>query len=1606
MKHSDFVHLHVHTQYSLLDGACLLSPLIKAAAEYRQPALAMTDHGNIFGAIEFYQLCIDNGVKPIIGCEIYIAPGSRLEKTSTIGEETSYHFTLLAKDETGYKNLMKLVSIGYLDGFYYKPRIDKQTLAQYYNGLIGLSGCLKGQFERCLLEGNTDAAVKVAGEFSDILSPENFYIEIMDNSLPEQKKINKAVADIANKLNLGLVATNDVHYLKKQDAYAQEILLGIQTQRTLADADRMRFGSDEFYFKSPDEMKALFAELPKAITNTVEIANKCNLELEFNKVHLPHYKPPEGLTRDAYLETLVEEGLKRRYQTQDEQLKARVRTELDVIKNSGYTSYFLIAWDFVSYAKSHGIPVGPGRGSAAGSVVSYALGITDIDPLKYDLIFERFLNPDRVSMPDIDIDFCYERRGEVIDYVVKKYGNDNVAQIITFGTMQARAVIRDVGRVMGMPYADVDKIAKMIPAEPDMTLELALEAEPELEKMYNTNSQMRQLIDISKTLEGLTRHASTHAAGVVISERPLTEYIPLYKASDEEQITTGFPMGSLERIGLLKMDFLGLRTLTVIDETVKLITKTKGLDVAIEDIPLDDKKTFDLLARAETFGVFQLESSGMRDLLKKLMPTKFEDIIALLALYRPGPIGSGMLDDFIKRKHGHVQIVYDHPALEPILKETYGVVVYQEQVMRIASALAGFSMSQADSLRRAMAKKHPEVMEKIRANFIEGALKKGVNKRIAEKVFNLIEFFAGYGFNKCVVGSTEIIDADSGKVITVEDLFDRKEIAGSTFGCDDNLKIVKARIKNVIYNGVKPVYKLKTILGRQITATSNHPFLTASGWKNLGDLRIGERIALPKAIQTSGSLRWETYKLVVLAGLLSEGNTCHPSGFYYYNNSRIAVEDFAANLKCFNRTAPRISTRRGRFEVYAGTGEDTRFFKGQNPWNKGFNKEAAGTAVKEIIDNRCWAKIWAQGLGLDYKKASEKFIPEDIFQLDKEHLALFLGRLWTGDGFIFGKNNTIPFYASSSHRLAKQLQDLLLRFGIVSRLTKKTFNYIYKGVRSEKIGYALYLYGYNSVKEFIVHICPHIIDKNSQIKALRDYYRRVPPNLESKDTLPVLMRQLVREEKEKSGLAWRQIEEDSGVCMKEFGGWVNPNKKGFRRDTILQLAHFFESEKLFRFANADIVWDSVEAVEYAGRERTFDLEIEKIHNFVANGIIVHNSHSNAYAMISYRTAYLKANYPIEFMTALLTSERANTDKVVMYIEEAGRMGIKVLPPDVNESDLKFTVVGKDIRFGLSAVKNVGEGAIESIIAARARRGGFKSLYDFCENIDLRLVNRKVIESLIKCGAFDSLRLFRSQLMAILDKAIEVAGGIQKDRSRGQLSFFDVMNKETEFKNNFADIPDIKEWAESQLLGFEKQMLGFYVTGHPLAKYEKVLRTFTSATTSKLAEGTEGQNVSIGGIISRLKNTVTKKSNEKMAITMLEDLDGTVEVLVFPSAYQKSGKYVRKDAIVFVRGRLSKREDRPKVIADEVIPLEHVQQKYTTGLIIKLITTGLEEETLYSLRDVLSRHQGDVPVYLDLTLPEGRRTLIEMGRDYCIDPGEELVSEIEEMLGSDVVRFKV
>jgi DNA polymerase-3 subunit alpha len=1127
-------------------STCRVSELLKRSVELKFPALAMTDNGNLFGAVEFYSQAMKAGIKPILGMDAYVSPGSRFEKQAHGIKEASFRLVLLVKDEKGYRNLMKLTSLGYIEGFYYRPRVDKEILKKYSEGLIALSGDLRGEIPYFIRNDQPGEVRRALEEYLEIFGRENFYLEMMDQGLEPQKKVNEECIRLGKEFGVKTVATNSVHYLFRENARAHDALICIGTGSMLDEASRLRYQGTEYYLKSAEEMKELFKHHPEALKTTLEIASRCNLELDFSKTHLPHMEPPPGKTQIGYMEELCHGGLKQRMGGNiPGDYEKRLRFEIELIHKMRYVSYFLIVWDFIRYARENSIPVGPGRGSAAGSLVAYALGITSADPIKHGLIFERFLNPDRVSMPDIDIDFCYSRRDEVIDYVRRRYGQDNVAQIITFGTMAAKAVIRDVGRVMGMSYPEVDRLAKLVPNELNITIEQALEREPQLRTLTETDPKVRQLIEISRDLEGIARHASTHAAGVVISDVPLTEYVPLFKA--DEQVSTQYDMKNLEKIGLLKMDFLGLKTLTMVEQTRKIVKRTKGIALEIEQIPLEDDKTYEMLGRGESAGVFQLESSGMRDLLKKMRPKHFDHLVALLALYRPGPLGSGMVDDFIRRMHDPALVQYDHPALEPILKETYGVILYQEQVMKIVSELAGFTLAQADSLRRAIGKKIPEIMEREKKTFIDGAVAKRVSAAVAEKIWNLIDYFSGYGFNK--------------------------------------------------------------------------------------------------------------------------------------------------------------------------------------------------------------------------------------------------------------------------------------------------------------------------------------------------------------------------------------------------------------------------------------------------------------------------SHSTAYALISVHTAYLKAHYPIEFMTALLTSEMGNTDKVVRYIEECKKMGIRVLPSSVNESYSEFTCVEDSIRFGLAAIKNVGTTAIDSIIEARKKSGPFKSFFDFIERVDLRVCNRKVLESLIKCGAFDEFKLLRAQLMAMLDRALEVGANLHRDRTRGQLSFFAGGNPAAgDFHEKSYDIPAIPEWPESQMLGYERELMGFYVSSHPLSGYAKVLKNYATASTDSLGEFRDQAEVTLGGIIDNLREILTKKG-EKMVFITLQDLGGSCDIVVFPETYRNHLPLIRKDALIFIKGKINARDDVPKIIAEEIVAMEEVQSRFTRAISVEMQTTALDPGLLTEIQKILVKYKGKTPVYLSFRDHLGKSALIHAGEQFKVEAGDALITDLEKLTGENTVKIR-
>ena len=1156
---SQFVHLHLHTDYSMLDGACDVEKLVQCVKELGMPAVAMTDHGNIFGAVNFVNAAHKVGVKPIVGCELYICnkPDHNIERTPPDGD-TYNHLLVLAENEEGYRNLIKITSEASLHGFYYKPRVSKKFLAEHSRGLIGLSGCLKGEVAERLMEGNYEAASEAAGSYRDIFGKENFYLEIQDQGLEMEHRIHPDLFRLEKDLGLPLVATNDSHYLCENDAHAQDVMICIQTGKSIQDTNRMKFDGTQFYVKSHEEMARVFKDAPDVLSRTLAIAERCNMRLEKISNPFPHFDVPPGFTLDTYFEHVTREGFARRLELLRElelagrlkhsiaEYEQRLARELAIIQQMNFSGYFLIVWDFIRYAKEHNIPVGPGRGSAAGSLVSHSLGITDLDPLQHELLFERFLNPERVSMPDIDIDFCMNRRGEVIDYVTRKYGRDNVAQIITFGSMAARAAIKDVGRAMDMPYSDVDRIAKMVPNQLNIKLEQAVHDSPQLQEAYEKDSQIRQLIDTAKKLEGLVRNAGVHAAGVVIAPRPLTDLVPLHKTKNDE-IVTAFDMLAIEKLGLLKMDFLGLTTLTILDDTLKLIAQTRGEKIKLEGIALEDKETYEkVFHKGLTSGVFQFESHGMRDVLRRYQPNSIEDLTALNALYRPGPIQGGMIDDFIDRKHGRKKIEYELPELKEILEETLGVIVYQEQVMQIANRMAGYSLGEADLLRRAMGKKKPEEMAKQRERFVEGAVQRGFPQKKIEKIFDLMAQFAGYGFNK--------------------------------------------------------------------------------------------------------------------------------------------------------------------------------------------------------------------------------------------------------------------------------------------------------------------------------------------------------------------------------------------------------------------------------------------------------------------------SHSAAYALLAYHTAYLKTHYPVEFMAALLTSVTGNTDDVVKYINECRETGIGVEPPDINVSDANFTPHGKAIRFGLAAVRNVGHNAIDSIIAGRTELGRYRSLFEFCEKVDLRLLNKRVLESLIKSGAMDSLGR-RAQLMTVIDRAIERAQKVQRDVESGQHGLFGVFQEE-ETQNRNDQLPNVPDWDEHTRLAAEKEILGFFITGHPLGRYLDKLTDFHALSTEEMAgmkSSTGKDEICAGGIITTVR-VVKSKRGDFYAQGTLEDMSGSIEMLVFPEAYKRLQDKVRLEVPVLIRGGVRIEEGaNPKLTVSEITPLEEAKPPLPRSLRIRIPLENATESTVDALHTLFTERKGEAKVLFDVER-QGDFMVVMEAAGYNVQPDHTFIARVEQLCGRGSVRI--
>ncbi|MBM4465095.1 MAG: DNA polymerase III subunit alpha [Chloroflexi bacterium] len=1582
-----FVHLHVHSEYSLLDGLGRAEGLVVRAKELGMPALALTDHGAMYGAIEFYQAAQKHGIKPIIGIEMYIAPRG-MKRRDPQKDRSPNHIILLAKDKVGYHNLLQIATAAELEGFYYKPRVDKKYLAEHAQGLIALSGCGSGEIPRLVLKGQLDKAREVVAWYRDAFGQGNFYLELQRHEgIPEFKQINEGLIALSNEMGIPLVATNDVHYVRPEEAKAQEILLCIQTNTTIKDPKRMTMGDESFYLKSGEEMAALFPDVPEAVENSLLIAEKCNLNLESEGYHLPTFEVPEGHDAESYLRHLCQQGLRDRYAIVTAEIEARLQHELRLIHQMGFDTYFLIVWDLVRHARDRDIWWNV-RGSVAGSMVAYTLGITNLDPLKHGLIFERFLNPGRVTMPDIDLDFPNERRDEMIKYAGEKYGQDMVAQIITFGTMGARAAIRDAGRALDLPLNEVDTVAKMIPFGPKVKIQDGLEKVAELRGLYESKDYIKQLIDTAQSLEGVARHASTHAAGVVIADAPLINYTPLHRptgGTDGGIVVTQYPMEALEDIGLLKIDFLGLSTLTIIRKAADLIRQNHGLQLDMNTISTEDPVIFELLSSGEVTGVFQVESSGMRRVLTDMQPTRFEDIVAVLALYRPGPMQ--FIPNYIARKHGREGVAYIHPKLEPILKDTYAIIVYQEQLIRTMTDLAGYSAADADLMRRAVGKKKEKELRKHRKTFIEGAVKYGgIEADEAREIFDAIEYFSNYGFNKCLPGDVEILDAASGRLFKIEDLYVGAAEIDEVVTCDTStLKLRAGKVTAIADNGVKPVFQLTTALGRQIEATPNHPFYTPGGWRLLEELQPGDQIAVPRKLSVEGKAEWPDYEVIALGHLLAEGNLCHPCSVYYYTQDSEQLADYVGAVERFDNVECSIRLHKGTYSVYA-----KRIHRNEEPG-----------VVR-----------WAKALGIWGKRAPEKEIPSETFTLNNRQVALLLSRLWAGDGHLDRQDNYVyAYYATASKRLAHQVQHLLLRLGVVSRL--RTVNFPYRGGR---IGYQVHVLGIEHIRNFAANVGRHFINRRRREICAYVLTTEFDTARGTRDVVPLEVKEIVRAEKAAAGITWTQMRNEAGVAQRDFYPTSARSKRGFRRETIARLADYFDSNALRRYSEGDIFWDEIVSIKYIGQKQTYDLTVQGTHNFVANDILVHNSHAVSYAVITCQTAWLKAKYPVEYMAALLTVERNNTDKVGLFMAECRRMGIEILPPDVNRSGLDFTIeTGADraIRFGLGAVKNVGEGPVEAILTAREQNGPFKDIEDFCQRVDLRQVNRRALECLIKIGAFDAFGQ-RSQLLAVVDPLMALSQSTHQAQEVGQLSMFDASSGFSLTMGRSILLPDIPEVPRKEMLAWEKELVGFYVSEHPLQQVAASLGGTVTAFCGEIDEEVTGQKVVIAGVVTWVRPHMTKKG-DPMAFVQLEDLRGSIEVIVFPSVYEKTRELWQEDKILVVKGRVDAKDRGPKVICESVqdyllISRPADEDKYRPSrpryLHITIPRTGKHEqdiERLGKVHSLLRSYEGDdhFSIYL---VGDGKRVQLDFPNDttgYCPALEEALI----EMLGAGAINVE-
>lgn len=1517
----DFVHLHVHTEYSLLDGLGRVKAMAREAQRLGQTALAITDHGAMHGAIEFFRACKEYGVKPLLGVEAYQTVWGRpMSGRDSQADKENYHLLLLARNETGYRNLLKVASHAQTDGYYYKPRVDHDFLARHAEGLVATTGCLGAEVPQLLMQGKEREAYERLGWYVETFGRENFFIELQEHAIPDLVQVNKTLVPWADKFGLQFVATNDVHYVREQDGGPHDVLLCVQTGVQISQTNRMRMSDGSYFLKSRAQMEDTFRPFidlpPSAFDNTLRIAEMCTVDPEDSTYHLPHLPIPEGHTYETRLRELTEAGLQRLYgpRAADAEVQERKERELRIIHEMGFDVYYLIVADLCDFARSRNIWWNV-RGSGAGSLVAYCTGITGIDPLKNNLIFERFLNPGRVTMPDFDLDYPDDQREEMIRYTVEKYGADQVAQIVTFGRMKARAAVRDVGRAQGIDLARVDQIAKLIPAiagKPVTIQDCLTEGHEfhsaDLVALYQREEWVRNLIDTSKQLEGVARHAGIHAAAVIVADRELSHYTPLMRPS-KGSVTgaiTQFEFPILESIGLLKVDFLGLSTLSVMREAAGLIKERHGVNWELSTIPYEGeeaREAFALLSSGEVSGVFQVESAGMRRVLTEMRPSTFEHIVAMISLYRPGPLE--YIPQFIRRMHGKEPIEYKHPALEPILSETYGIIVYQEQIIQILSSLAGYTPGEADLVRRAIGKKKASDIEKHKKLFVAGCVKNGIKAAAAEDIYADIEFFARYGFNKCLPGDTEVLDAATGRLYTVEQLYRDPSLLSETLTCaTESLTLRPGRVSAVMDNGVKPVFRLTTALGRQIEATANHPFYTFAGWRTLEELAVGDQIGVPRTIPVEGKGEWPDHAVIAMGHLLAEGNLCHPHAPYFYSQDPAQRDDFVAAAEKFENVRCTVALQKSVFSVYAGRRE-----------------RSLPNGITQ----------WARALGIWGKNAHTKEIPAEIFSLSNRQIGLLISRMWEGDGHIDTPGRSL-FYATASQRMARQLQHLLLRFGIISRLRTVVFPY-----KEGRTGYQLFVTGNDNLRAFARNIATHFVslERRSQVEALLLAERHA---IGTKDVVPVGVKDLVRSEKESRAITWPQLRAASGVAQREFYPTGAPGKGGFARDTVGRLADYFDSEPLRRYAHSDLYWDRVVSIESVGEKQTFDLEVPGTHNFVANDILVHNSHAADYAVITVQTALMKARYPVEFMAAQLLVERDKTDKVINFVSECRRMGIDVLPPDVNYSGMDFDIQlrppdteaiarrdpslafnfpvpeGSAIRFGMAAIKNVGENPVQLILAARSEGGPFRTLEDLCDRVNLQHVGKRPLECLVKAGALDRFGK-RSQLLAVLDQVIAQSKSVHDARDSGQLSMFDLMGGGEEHVTPIR-LPEMDEVAGREKLSWEKELLGVYTISHPLQNMGRDLQRVTTCSCAELDERYDGRGATLAGLITSVR-TINTKKGDPMAYVMLEDLQGSCELIFFPRAYAEQRNRLVVDSLVIVKGTAQTRNGQTNLLADMV-----------------------------------------------------------------------------------------